>query len=59
MAAAGPRDVVGTADVDEELALHDEFRKAGLTGLVFFGIDPGASDVFARASTTSSTRSSA
>jgi len=49
MAAAGPRDVVGTADVDEELALHDEFRKAGLTGLVFFGIDPGASDVFARA----------
>ncbi len=49
MAAAGPRDVVGTADVDEELALHDEFRKAGLTALVFFGIDPGASDVFARA----------
>jgi saccharopine dehydrogenase (NAD+, L-lysine-forming) len=49
MAAAGPRDVVGTADIDEELALHDEFRKAGLTGLVFFGIDPGASDVFARA----------
>ena len=48
MAAAGPRDVVGTADVDEELALHDEFKKAGLTGLVFFGIDPGASDVFAR-----------
>jgi saccharopine dehydrogenase-like NADP-dependent oxidoreductase len=49
MAAAGPRDVVGTADVDEELALHDEFRRAGLTALVFFGIDPGASDVFARA----------
>ena len=48
MAAAGPRDVVGTADVDEELALHDEFKKAGLTALVFFGIDPGASDVFAR-----------
>ena len=49
MAAAGPRDVVGTADVDEELALDDEFKKAGLTALVFFGIDPGASDVFARA----------
>jgi saccharopine dehydrogenase (NAD+, L-lysine-forming) len=49
MAAAGPRDVVGTADIDEELALHDEFRRAGLTALVFFGIDPGASDVFARA----------
>jgi saccharopine dehydrogenase (NAD+, L-lysine forming) len=48
MAAAGPRDVVGTADIDEELALSDEFKKAGLTGLVFFGIDPGASDVFAR-----------
>ena len=49
MAAAGPRDVVGTADVDEELALSGEFKKAGLTGLCFFGIDPGASDVFARA----------
>ena len=49
MAAAGPRDVVGTADIDEELALHSEFRAKGLTGLVFFGIDPGASDVFARA----------
>ena len=48
MAAAGPRDVVGTADIDEELALSDEFKNAGLTGLVFFGIDPGASDVFAR-----------
>jgi len=49
MAAGGPRDVVGTADVDEEIALDGEFRKKGLTGLVFFGIDPGASDVFARA----------
>ena len=49
MAAAGPRDVVGTADVDEELALDAEFKEKGLTALVFFGIDPGASDVFARA----------
>lgn len=49
MAAAGPRDVVGTADVDEELALDAAFRDRGLTALVFFGIDPGASDVFARA----------
>ena len=49
MAAAGPRDVVGTADVDEELALAAEFKRKGLTALVFFGIDPGASDVFARA----------
>ena len=49
MAAAGPRDVVGTADIDEELALDAEFKKQGLTALVFFGIDPGASDVFARA----------
>jgi saccharopine dehydrogenase (NAD+, L-lysine-forming) len=48
MAAAGPRDVVGTADVDEELALDAAFKKKGLTALVFFGIDPGASDVFAR-----------
>jgi saccharopine dehydrogenase-like NADP-dependent oxidoreductase len=49
MAAAGPRDVVGTADVDEELALDPEFEEKGLTALVFFGIDPGATDVFARA----------
>ena len=49
MAAAGPREVVGTADVDEELAMNDDFKKKGLTALVFFGIDPGASDVFARA----------
>jgi saccharopine dehydrogenase (NAD+, L-lysine-forming) len=49
MAAAGPRDVVGTADVDEELALDAAFREHDLTALVFFGIDPGASDVFARA----------
>jgi len=48
MAAAGPRDVVGTADVDEEIALDAAFKKKGLTALVFFGIDPGASDVFAR-----------
>ena len=49
MAAAGPRDVVGTADVDEEIAMDAEFKKKGLTALVFFGIDPGTSDVFARA----------
>ena len=49
MAAAGPREVVGTADIDEELALDADFKKRGLTALVFFGIDPGASDVFARA----------
>jgi len=49
MAAAGPRDVVGTADVDEELALDADFKARDLVALVFFGIDPGASDVFARA----------
>ena len=48
MAAGGPRDIVGTADVDEQLALDAEFKKRDLTALVFFGIDPGASDVFAR-----------
>jgi len=48
MAAAGPRDIVGTADVDEELAMDDEFKKKRLPALGFFGIDPGASDVFAR-----------
>ena len=41
MAAAGPRDVVGTADIDEELALHDEFKKAGLTGARLLRHRPG------------------
>jgi saccharopine dehydrogenase (NAD+, L-lysine-forming) len=48
MAAAGPRNIVGTADVDEELALDADFKRKDLTALCFFGIDPGASDVFAR-----------
>ncbi|MBW2543578.1 MAG: saccharopine dehydrogenase NADP-binding domain-containing protein [Deltaproteobacteria bacterium] len=48
MAAAGPRNVVGTADLDEEFALDGAFKKKDLTALVCFGIDPGASDVFAR-----------
>ena len=51
MAAAGPR-AVGTADVDEELALSDEFKKAGLTGLVFFGIDPARATCSRAPSTT-------
>jgi len=48
MAAAGPRDVVGSADIDEELALDREFKKKNLTALICCGVDPGASDVFAR-----------
>ncbi len=48
MAAAGPRNVVGTADIDEELALDAEFKRKDLAALICFGIDPGASDVFAR-----------
>ena len=48
MATAGPRDVVGTADVDEQLALDEEFKRRDLTALLCLGIDPGASDVFAR-----------
>ncbi len=48
MAAAGPRNVVGTADLDEEFALDAQFKQRNLAALVCFGIDPGASDVFAR-----------
>jgi saccharopine dehydrogenase (NAD+, L-lysine-forming) len=48
MATAGPRDIVGTADVDEQLDLDEHFRAKGLTALLCLGIDPGASDVFAR-----------
>jgi len=48
MAAAGPRNVVGSADIDEELALDREFKQKGLTALICCGVDPGASDVFAR-----------
>jgi len=49
MGTGGPRDITGTADLDEQLALDDEFKKRGLAGLVSFGIDPGVSDMFARA----------
>jgi saccharopine dehydrogenase (NAD+, L-lysine-forming) len=49
MGTGGPREITGTADLDEQLALDDEFKKRGLTAMVSFGIDPGVSDVFARA----------
>ena len=49
MATGGPREITGTADLDEQLALHERFLEGGLAALVSFGIDPGASDVFARA----------
>lgn len=48
MATAGPRDIVGTADVDEQLALDAQFKQRDLTALLCLGVDPGASDVFAR-----------
>jgi saccharopine dehydrogenase (NAD+, L-lysine-forming) len=48
MGTGGPREITGTADLDEQLALSDEFEAQGLTALVSFGIDPGVSDVFAR-----------
>ncbi len=49
MGTGGPREITGTADLDEQFALHDEFAKRERTALVSFGIDPGVSDVFARA----------
>ena len=49
MGTGGPREITGTADLDEQFALHDEFLKRDTTAMVSFGIDPGVSDVFARA----------
>ncbi len=49
MGTGGPRDITGTADLDEQLAFDAEFKKRDLAGLVSFGIDPGVSDLFARA----------
>jgi saccharopine dehydrogenase (NAD+, L-lysine forming) len=49
MGTGGPREITGTADLDEQLALDGEFKKRDRTALVSFGIDPGVSDVFARA----------
>ena len=49
MACGGPPEILGTPDMDVQFALNDEFKKKGITALLFFGIDPGASDVFARA----------
>lgn len=49
LAAGGPREIVGTPDMDEQFALDAAFRERGIPALLFCGIDPGASDVFARA----------
>lgn len=49
MGTGGPREITGTADLDEQLALDGEFKKREKTALISYGIDPGASDVFARA----------
>jgi len=49
MGTGGPRYITGTADIDEQLALDDAFKERGLAGFVSFGIDPGVSDIFARA----------
>ncbi len=49
LAAGGPRGVVGSPDMDEQFALDALFRERGISALLFCGIDPGASDVFARA----------
>jgi saccharopine dehydrogenase (NAD+, L-lysine-forming) len=49
LAAGGPREIVGTPDMDEQFALDGAFRERGISALLFCGIDPGASDVFARA----------
>ena len=49
MGTGGPREITGTADIDEQLALDDEFKKRDTAALVSLGIDPGVSDVFASA----------
>ena len=48
MGTGGPREITGTADLDEQFALHDEFLARDRAAMVSFGIDPGVSDVFAR-----------
>ena len=55
--ARGAAEIMGTADIDEQLALDDEFKKRDTAALVSLGIDPGVSDVFAARCTGSSTRS--
>ncbi len=49
MGTGGPREITGTADLDEQFALHDAFLERDLAAMISFGIDPGVSDVFARA----------
>ncbi len=49
LAAGGPREIVGTPDMEEQFALDGAFRERGIPALLCCGIDPGASDVFARA----------
>lgn len=49
LAAGGPPEIVDTPDMDEQFALDAAFRERGISALLYCGIDPGASDVFARA----------
>jgi len=48
LATGGPRDLVGSPDMDEQMALDGKFRKAGLIGLLSMGVDPGCTNIFAR-----------
>jgi len=48
LATGGPRDLVGSADLDEQMALGEKFKRAGLTALLSMGVDPGCTNIFAR-----------
>ncbi len=47
--AAGPREPGTLPGILEQLALHESFRAAGRTALVSMGLDPGMTNVMARA----------
>lgn len=46
--ASGPREPRGVPGILEQLELHDDFRRAGLTALISMGFDPGMTNVLAR-----------
>lgn len=48
LATGGPRELVGSPDIDEQLALGERFKNAGLTALLSMGVDPGCTNIFAR-----------
>jgi saccharopine dehydrogenase (NAD+, L-lysine-forming) len=48
MSTGGPKEATDTPELREQMAFDGRFKKAGLTAMLSMGVDPGASNIFAR-----------